>query len=84
MPGRRARLPGDAFTFLFSESAARLVVAVVPGSEAGFAGLCAAHGVPATELGTVGGASLEVEGSFEVSLGELAATHRGTLPALFG
>jgi phosphoribosylformylglycinamidine synthase subunit PurL len=82
--GCRVSLPGDEFTFLFSESAARLVVAVVPGSEAEFTGLCAARGVPATPLGTVGGASLEVEGSFAVPLDELAATHQGTLPALFG
>jgi phosphoribosylformylglycinamidine synthase len=82
--GCRVSLPGDEFTFLFSESAARLVVAVAPGAEAEFAGLCAKHGVPATALGTVGGSSLEVEGSFAVSLDELAAAHRGTLPALFG
>jgi phosphoribosylformylglycinamidine synthase subunit PurL len=82
--GCRVKLPGDEFTFLFSESAARLVVAVVPGSEAEFTGLCAARGVPATPLGMVGGASLEVEGSFAVPLDELAATHQGTLPALFG
>ena len=30
-------LPGDAFTFLFSESAARAIVAVRPGAEAEFA-----------------------------------------------
>jgi phosphoribosylformylglycinamidine synthase subunit PurL len=82
--GCRVSLPGDGFTFLFSESAARLVVAVVPGSEADFAGLCAAHGVPATALGTVGGASLEVAGRFTVPLDELAAAHQGVLPALFG
>ena len=82
--GCRVSLPGDEFTFLFSESAARLVVAVLPGSEAEFAALCTAHGVPATPLGTVGGASLEVEGSFAVPLDELAAAHQGVLPALFG
>jgi phosphoribosylformylglycinamidine synthase len=82
--GCRVALPGDAFTFLFSESVARVVVAVMPGSEAEFATLCAAHGVPATQLGTVGGGSLEVEGSLAVPLDELAATHQGTLPALFG
>jgi phosphoribosylformylglycinamidine synthase subunit PurL len=82
--GCRVSLPGDAFTFLFSESAARFVAAVMPGSEAEFAGLCAAHGVPATVLGAVGGASLEVVGSFTVPLAELAAAHRGVLPALFG
>jgi phosphoribosylformylglycinamidine synthase len=82
--GCRVSLPGDEFTFLFSESAARVVVAVKPGSEAEFAGLCAAHGVPVTPLGTVGAAGLEVEGSFAVPLDELAATHQGVLPALFG
>jgi hypothetical protein len=40
--------------------------------------------VPAAPLGTAGGGSLEVEGSFAVPLDELAATHLGTLPALFG
>jgi phosphoribosylformylglycinamidine synthase subunit PurL len=82
--GCRVSLPGDGFTFLFSESAARLVVAVAPGAEAEFDRLCAAHGVPATVLGTVGGASLEVEGSFAVPLDELATAHQGVLPALFG
>jgi phosphoribosylformylglycinamidine synthase II len=82
--GCRVSLPGDEFTFLFSESAARAVVAVAPGSEEQFAGLCAAHGVPATVLGTVGGTSLEVAGSFAVPLDELAAAHRGVLSALFG
>jgi phosphoribosylformylglycinamidine synthase len=82
--GCRVSLPGDEFTFLFSESAARVVVAVMPGSEAEFASLCATHGVPATPLGTVAGASLEVAGSFAVPLDELAAAHQGVLPALFG
>ncbi|HYA53225.1 MAG TPA: phosphoribosylformylglycinamidine synthase subunit PurL, partial [Streptosporangiaceae bacterium] len=82
--GCRISLPGDEFTFLFSESAARVVVAVMPGSETEFAGLCAAHGVPAAPLGTAGGDRLEVAGGFAVPLDELAATHRGTLPALFG
>jgi phosphoribosylformylglycinamidine (FGAM) synthase-like enzyme len=77
-------LPGDAFTFLFSESAARLVVAVLPGAEAGFADLCERHAVPAQALGTVGGTSLEVVGSFAVPLDELAAVRQGVLPALFG
>jgi phosphoribosylformylglycinamidine synthase subunit PurL len=82
--GCRVSLPGDEFTFLFSESAARFVVAVLPGAEREFAGLCERHAVPAQALGTAGGDSLEVEGSFAVPLDELAATHRGVLPALFG
>ncbi|HEY7362296.1 MAG TPA: phosphoribosylformylglycinamidine synthase subunit PurL [Streptosporangiaceae bacterium] len=82
--GCRVSLPGDPFTFLFSESAARFVVAVTPGSEAEFAARCAAHGVPATPLGTAGGDRQEVAGGFAVPLDELAATHQGVLPALFG
>ena len=82
--GCRVSLPGDEFTFLFSESAARVVVAVMPGAEREFVALCERHAVPARALGTAGGGSLEVAGSFAVPLDELAAAHRGTLPALFG
>jgi phosphoribosylformylglycinamidine synthase len=77
------RLPGEEFTHLFGESVARAVVATAPGAEHEFAALCADRGVPATVLGVTGGASLEVAGSFAIPLAELAAAHRGTLPALF-
>jgi len=82
--GCRVTLPGDTFTALFSESAARAVISVTPGREAEFAALCAAHAVPATVLGETGGDSLTVEGTFEVALGELSRTWKATLPALFG
>jgi phosphoribosylformylglycinamidine synthase subunit PurL len=82
--GCRVALAGDPFCALFSESAARAVVAVRPGSRAAFAALAAGHGVPAEVIGAVGGASLEVAGQFEIPLDELAAAHTGTLPALFG
>jgi phosphoribosylformylglycinamidine synthase II len=82
--GCAVRLPGDPFTGLFGESAARAVVAVVPGAEAEFTALCSAHGVPAAELGVTGGSTLEVVDCFTIPLDELAAAHRGTLPALFG
>jgi phosphoribosylformylglycinamidine synthase subunit PurL len=82
--GCQVSLPGDPFTLLFSESAARAVVAVAPGSEPEFEALCASHGVPAAALGAVAGASLEVTGSFTVPLAELAAVHKRALPALFG
>jgi phosphoribosylformylglycinamidine synthase II len=80
------RLPGEGeeFTCLFGESAARAVVATAPGAEAEFAALCSQRGVPATVLGVTGGTSLEVTGCFTIPLDELAAVHRGTLPALFG
>ena len=82
--GCQLRLPGDPFVWLFSESAARALVAVRPGCEAAFARLCADHGVRATALGTVGGDSLDVEACFAVPLTELAGVHGHTLPAMFG
>ncbi len=82
--GCRVSLPGDAFTDLFSESAARAVVSVRPDHEEEFAALCAAHEVPATVLGVTGGDTLVVDGWFEVPLDELARVWEGTLPALFG
>jgi phosphoribosylformylglycinamidine synthase II len=82
--GVTVRLGPDDFTGLFSESAARVVVATAPGREAEFAALCERRGVPAAVIGTTGGTALEVAGSFTIGLDELAAAHRGTLPALFG
>ncbi len=88
--GCRVTLPGDPFTLLFSESAARAVVAVRPGSEAAFATLLESHGVPSAVLGVTGGASLDIStspeagASFTIPLDELAGVHRATLPALFG
>jgi phosphoribosylformylglycinamidine synthase len=80
LPGQ----PEEAFTLLFSESGARAVVAVRAGAEAEFAALCEGGEVPAVELGTTGGANLEVVGGFVIPLDELASVHRATLPALFG
>ena len=82
--GCQVALRGDLFTQLFSESAARALVAVRPGSERAFAALAARHGVPVSELGVAGGDSLVVQGSFDIPVDELAAAHRGTLPGLFG
>jgi phosphoribosylformylglycinamidine synthase len=82
--GCSVRLPGDAATLLFSESAGRAVVAVRPGAEAAFDQLCAANAVPATTLGRTGGAALEIADCFSVPLAELAELHSRALPALFG
>ena len=82
--GCQVALPGDLFTQLFSESAARAVVAVRPGSERAFAALAARHGVPVQDLGVAGGDSLVVQGSFDIPVDEIAAAHRGPLPGLFG
>jgi phosphoribosylformylglycinamidine synthase len=77
-------LPGDPFTALFSESAARALVSVVPGREQEFAALAGEHGVPATVLGATTGDSLTVEGVFQVPLAELRQVWTETLPAIFG
>ena len=82
--GCRVRLPGDPFTALFSESAARAIVAVRPGSGTAFAELRVAHGVPGETIGHTGGDALAVEGWFTIPLAELAAAHTAALPALFG
>jgi phosphoribosylformylglycinamidine synthase len=77
-------LRGDPFTDLFSESAARALVSVVPGREQEFAALADEHGVPATVLGATTGDSLTVEGVFQIPLTELKQVWSGTLPAIFG
>jgi phosphoribosylformylglycinamidine synthase len=82
--GCRVRLSGDPVTWLFSESAARAIVAVRPGSETAFGELRAAHGVPGETIGRAGGDDLVVEGWFTIPLAELAAVHTAALPALFG
>jgi phosphoribosylformylglycinamidine synthase subunit PurL len=82
--GCQVSLPGDPFTALFSESSARAVAEVAPGAETAFAALCERHGVPLTELGTVGGDRLEVAGCFGVPVAELAEVRGRVLPALFG
>jgi phosphoribosylformylglycinamidine synthase II len=82
--GAAVTLPGDPFIMLFSESAARVLAAAPAAAVAELSELCAASGVPVTVLGTAGGSALEVAGCFSVSLDELAAAHRGTLPGLFG
>ncbi|WP_219469362.1 phosphoribosylformylglycinamidine synthase subunit PurL [Nonomuraea rhizosphaerae] len=82
--GASVSLTDDAFTGLFSESAARALVTVRPEAFDRFAKLCADHEVPCYGLGATGGASLVVEGVLEVTVAELRETHAGTLPALFG
>jgi phosphoribosylformylglycinamidine synthase len=82
--GARVTLPeGDAFTALFSESVARVVVAVDESYVDSVLAACADHDVPATRIGQVGGAALEVAGQFSIGLEELRTTSTATLPALF-
>jgi phosphoribosylformylglycinamidine synthase subunit PurL len=80
--GATVALDGDAFVTLFSESAARAIVAT-DDPEALLA-LAAERAVPAAQLGVTGGETLAVSDGFEIGLDELRAAFEGTLPALFG
>jgi phosphoribosylformylglycinamidine synthase len=81
---------GEAFVFLFSESAGRVLVAVPRTEESRFRAMCEARGLPAERIGVVDEgprgeeAAVEVQGQFIVSLTELRATSEGVLPGLFG
>ncbi|MBO4270493.1 phosphoribosylformylglycinamidine synthase subunit PurL [Microbispora triticiradicis] len=83
--GCTVTLPGeDAFTDLFSESAARALVCVRPDAFDAFADLCARHEVPCSGLGLTGGDALVVEGVLDVPVGELREAHTSALPRVFG
>jgi phosphoribosylformylglycinamidine synthase II len=85
--GVQVRLDGDAqqlFVALFSESTARVVVALDAADVDRFAGGCAEHGIPVTPLGLTGGDSFTVDGQFEIPLAELRTGYDETLPRLFG
>jgi phosphoribosylformylglycinamidine synthase len=81
----------DRFTFLFSESAGRAVVAVSPDQVQRLLDLCAAHGLPVTQMGvvdsTAGFASqtqvVKIVDMFTLTFAELFEAHTKTLPALF-
>ncbi|WP_051715618.1 phosphoribosylformylglycinamidine synthase subunit PurL [Streptomyces bikiniensis] len=72
----------DAFTFLFSESAGRAVVAVPRSEELRFTDMCGARGLPATRIGVVDGDAVDVQGEFALSLEELRTAHEATIPGL--
>ena len=80
--GATVGLTGDAFTALFSESAARAIV-TTDDPEALLA-MALDLGVPAAQLGVTGGDALVVTDVFEVAIEDLRAAFEGTLPALFG
>ncbi|GAA1269276.1 phosphoribosylformylglycinamidine synthase subunit PurL [Saccharothrix xinjiangensis] len=83
--GARVFLEGDLFTELFSESTARVLVAVPRTEELRFTDMCAARGLPWRKVGVVDPESgaLEVQGLGSLPLAELREAWEGTLPALF-
>jgi phosphoribosylformylglycinamidine synthase subunit PurL len=76
----------DPFTFLFSESAGRVLVAVPRTEESRFQSMCEARGLPVTRIGVVdqGSDAIEVQDQFTVSLEDLRSTSEGVLPRMFG
>ncbi|MDP9220357.1 MAG: phosphoribosylformylglycinamidine synthase subunit PurL [Actinomycetota bacterium] len=74
----------DAFTLLFSESTARVLLAVPAAHLAAVVRLADTEGLPVARIGLTGGPELVVERAFAVPLIELRATHEGTLRAVFG
>lgn len=83
--GARVVLPfdPDPFEALFSDSAARAVVAMRARAELRVPELCQATGVPYTAIGTTGGDALPVGDLFDVRFDELRAVHEATLPVVY-
>jgi phosphoribosylformylglycinamidine synthase len=72
----------SAFTFLFSESAGRAVVAVPRSEELRFTDMCGARGLPAARIGVIDGSCVDVQGEFSLSLEELRSVHESAIPSL--
>jgi phosphoribosylformylglycinamidine synthase len=85
--GARVWLPDelDPFVALFSESAARAIVAVPRSEEVRFTDMCSARGFAHARIGVTDGqgddAVLDVQGQFAVPLAEVRAGWAATLPA---
>ncbi|MFT4009341.1 MAG: phosphoribosylformylglycinamidine synthase subunit PurL [Nocardioidaceae bacterium] len=88
--GARVWLPDDLdpFVALFSESAARAIVAVPRSEEVRFTDMCTARGYPHLRIGVTDGvgddATLDVQGLFTIPLAELRQAWTATLPAALG
>jgi len=82
--GARLALDGDVFVQLFSESAARAIVAVLPEKVGALGAVATEAGISLQQIGAVGGDSVEVAGHFSVPLDELREAFEATLPRLFG
>ena len=87
--GARVWIPDglEPFVGLFSESAARAIVAVPRSEEVRFADMCSARGFAHARIGVTDGrgddALLDVQDLFSVPLGELRSAWEATLPNAF-
>lgn len=89
--GARLVLPPDVdpFVALFSESSARVLVAVPRTEELRFTEMCTMRRQPWVRVGVVdaddpAGMSLDVQGVARISLDDLRRAWEGTLPSIFG
>ncbi|GAA2017891.1 phosphoribosylformylglycinamidine synthase subunit PurL [Nakamurella flavida] len=89
--GARLVLPtgSDPFVQLFSETTARVLVAVPRTEELRFTEMCTVRQQPFTRIGVVdandpAGHALDIQGVGRFELADLRAAWSGTLPALFG
>ncbi|KGJ75148.1 phosphoribosylglycinamide synthetase [Cryobacterium roopkundense] len=75
----------DASVALFSESAGRVIVSVPREDDVKFLGLCKGREYPVLRIGVTDAQlhALEIQDQFSVSLADLQARHRSTLPAAF-
>ncbi|MCU1636404.1 MAG: phosphoribosylformylglycinamidine synthase [Cryobacterium sp.] len=75
----------DPSVALFSESTGRVIVSVPREDDVKFLGLCEGRGYPVLRIGVTDATSneLEIQDYFSLSLDDLRARHRGTLPAHF-
>ncbi len=75
----------DASVALFSESAGRVIVSVPREDDVKFLGLCKGREYPVLRIGVTDATlhALEIQDEFSVSLADLQARHRSTLPAAF-
>ncbi|WP_035876091.1 phosphoribosylformylglycinamidine synthase subunit PurL [Cryobacterium sp. MLB-32] len=75
----------DASVALFSESAGRVIVSVPREDDVKFLGLCKGREYPVLRIGVTDAQlhALEIQDQFSVSLADLQARYRATLPAAF-
>ena len=71
----------DPFVDLFSESSARVLVAVEPRHHEALVDLAERHGVPLASIGRTGGSTLEVADQFSIDVAELRTAWAATIPA---
>jgi phosphoribosylformylglycinamidine synthase subunit PurL len=84
--GFAVAVPGDLppHVALFSESASRAVVSVVPERAEELVELAARHGTPCDRLGETGGPRVVLDGLFETTVEELRDVYEGAIPRLLG